>query len=175
MPKKFSKPLIAVLLVVGVTISVVFSDSVGSVLGDLTFECEEGFECARVEKVVDGDTIVLDGGLRLRYIGIDTPESVKPNTPVECFAKESSKFNEKLVKGEFVKMQKDVNNTDRYGRLLRYVWVDDVFVNEYLVREGYAKAVSYPPDVKYQDLFREAERDARENNRGLWNLCSYSN
>jgi micrococcal nuclease len=131
----------------------------------------EGVERAFVKGIVDGDTIVLSTDERVRYIGIDTPESKKPNTPVECFAKEATLKNAELVEGKNVEMEMDVNNTDKYGRLLRYVWVGDLFVNEELVRQGYASAAAFPPDVRYQELFSEAEKDARENNRGLWGKC----
>lgn len=121
-----------------------------------------------VTKVVDGDTIELSTGETVRYIGIDTPETVDPKRPVGCYGKEASNKNKELVLGKAVTLEKDVSETDKYGRLLRYVYVDSLFVNDYLVRQGFAKASSYPPDVKYQDQFRQAEQEARENNRGLW-------
>jgi micrococcal nuclease len=122
----------------------------------------------RVTQVVDGDTIKLENGETVRSIGIDTPETVDPRRPVGCFGKEASAKNKELVLGKEVRLVKDVSDTDKYDRLLRYVYVGDVFVNEYLVREGFARASSYPPDVKYQELFRDAEREAREAKRGLW-------
>lgn len=115
-----------------------------------------------VTGVIDGDTIEIEGGKRVRYIGIDTPETD------ECFNKEATKKNKELVEGKEVKLEKDISETDKYGRLLRYVWVGSTFVNDYLVRQGYANASSYPPDVKYQDQFRQAEQEGRENSRGLW-------
>lgn len=129
-----------------------------------------------VEKVIDGDTIRLEGGLVVRYIGIDTPEAVDPRKPVQCFAKEASEKNRELVEGKLVSLEKDISETDRYGRLLRYVYSGDGMVNEILVREGFAYSYSYPPDVKNQELFRQAEEEARENNRGLWGaVCSVEN
>ncbi|RJR14857.1 hypothetical protein C4579_03610 [Candidatus Microgenomates bacterium] len=125
-------------------------------------------ESAQVKRVVDGDTIELTNGETVRYIGIDTPESVAPGKPVECFAQEASNKNKELVEGKIVKLEKDVSETDRYGRLLRFVYVDDIFVNEYLVKEGYAHPATFPPDVKYQEMFKQAETEARENERGLW-------
>lgn len=122
----------------------------------------------RVSRVVDGDTIELENGSKIRYIGVDTPESVDPRRGVECFGKEASEKNRALVEGKAVRLESDVSDTDKYDRLLRYVFVGDLFVNEYLVREGYARASSYPPDVKHQTLFLEAEREAREMKRGLW-------
>ncbi|MFH1863167.1 MAG: thermonuclease family protein [bacterium] len=125
-----------------------------------------------VTKVVDGDTIQLEGDKTVRYIGIDTPETVHPSQPVGCFGKEASAKNKELVEGKRVRLEKDISETDKYGRLLRYVYIGDTFVNDYLVRQGYANATSYPPDVKYQDQFRQAEQEARTDKRGLWGKCS---
>jgi micrococcal nuclease len=124
-----------------------------------------------VSKVIDGDTIQLASGETIRYIGIDTPETVKPNTPVQCFGKEASAKNSELVEGKYVRLDKDVSDKDRYGRLLRYVYVEDIFVNDYLVREGFASAASFPPDIKFQDQFRSAEAEARQQLKGLWSSC----
>ena len=127
-----------------------------------------------VVRVVDGDTIAVDvdGTLeRVRYIGMDTPETVHPRKPVECFGKEASAKNAALVGGKRVRLERDVTDRDRYGRLLRYVWVDDVFVNLELVREGFAMVSTYPPDVEHTDAFVAAQKEAREANRGLWKSC----
>ncbi len=129
---------------------------------------ETATELIKVTKVIDGDTIEIEEGQRVRYIGIDTPETVHPNEPIECFGVEASNKNKELVLGKNVSLEKDVSETDKYGRLLRYVWVGDLMVNEYLVREGYAQSSTYPPDVKYQDRFVEAQRKAREESKGLW-------
>lgn len=129
-----------------------------------------------VSKVVDGDTIELADGRTVRFIGIDTPETVDPRRPVGCFGKEASNEAKKLLSGKEVVLQKDVSDTDKYRRLLRYVFLplgnnQVLFVNDYLVREGFAKVLTYPPDVKYNGQFRQAEREAREENRGLWGKC----
>lgn len=126
------------------------------------------FETVKVARVVDGDTIEIEGGKKVRYIGIDTPESVHPSKPVECFSTQATKKNKELVEGKEVRLETDVSETDRYGRLLRYVYVGDTFINNVLVSEGYAQSSSYPPDIKYQSVFIESERLARENNKGLW-------
>lgn len=127
---------------------------------------------AKVVNVIDGDTIKIEGGQVVRYIGIDTPETVHPSKPVQCYGKEASDKNKELVEGKEIKLEKDVSETDKYGRLLRYVWLGDMLVNEYLVREGYAQSSSYPPDVKYQDRFVESQKQAREEKKGLWgDLC----
>ncbi len=126
---------------------------------------------ALVTKVIDGDTIEvsLSGKLyRVRYIGIDTPETVDPNRPVQPFGVEASKKNTELVAGKTVRLEKDVSETDKYGRLLRYVYVGNLFINAELVRLGYAQVSTYPPDVKYADLFLQLQREAREVGIGLW-------
>ncbi|MFH1890325.1 MAG: thermonuclease family protein [Candidatus Kuenenbacteria bacterium] len=125
-----------------------------------------------VVKVIDGDTIKLDNGEVVRYIGMDTPETKDPSKPIQCFGQEASKKNEDLVLNKKVTLEKDVSETDRYGRLLRYVYVDGIFVNLELVKQGYAYATSYPPDVKHQADFTEAQTYARENNLGLWSACN---
>ena len=99
---------------------------------------------------------------------MDTPETVDPRRPVQRFGKEASDRNKQLVEGKTVRLEKDVSNTDKYNRLLRYVWVDGKMVNAVLVEEGFARAASFPPDVKHQDLFQRLERQAREAKRGLW-------
>lgn len=128
-------------------------------------------EVAVVSAVIDGDTIELTDKRRVRYIGIDTPETKHPSKGVECFGKESAQKNKELVEGKTITMQKDVSETDKYKRLLRYVWVDDLFINEFLVREGYALQSTFPPDVRFTELFKQAAEDARTYRRGLWNSC----
>jgi micrococcal nuclease len=121
--------------------------------------------------VVDGDTIVVEVGgeeQRVRYIGIDTPESVDPRRPVECFGKEASDRNRELVEGKTVGLEKDVSETDQFGRLLRYVWLDGQLVNARLVSEGYAFAATYPPDVRNSELFAQLQAEARTAGSGLW-------
>jgi micrococcal nuclease len=128
-------------------------------------------EFVQVKRVVDGDTIELMDGRKVRYIGVDTPELHHPTKGVQCFGKEAMEKNRELVEGKTIRMGKDVSETDRYKRLLRYVWKDEVFVNEYLTREGYAFPATFPPDVSYTKLFTEAAQEAREQNKGLWNAC----
>jgi len=127
---------------------------------------------ARVTSVIDGDTIKVEINKAIytvRYVGIDTPETVHPSKPVEWMGMEASEANKRLVEGQMVYLEKDVTETDQYGRLLRYVFLaDGLFVNAELVRLGYAQVSTYPPNVRYQDLFLEMEREARENERGLW-------
>jgi len=127
---------------------------------------------AQVVDVVDGDTIKVEIGgtvYTVRYIGIDTPETVHPSKPVEWMGPEASEANKRLVEGQTVYLEKDVSETDRYGRLLRYVFLaDGLFVNAELVRLGYAQVSTYPPDVRYRDLFLAMQQEAREAESGLW-------
>lgn len=130
-----------------------------------------GLTRAMVTEIIDGDTIAVlinDREYRVRYIGIDSPETRDPNTGVQPFGPEATEANRKLVAGQTVGLEQDVSETDRYGRLLRYVWVGEVLVNAELVRQGYAMASTYQPDVKYQALFTELQREARAGGRGLW-------
>ena len=130
---------------------------------------------AVVERIIDGDTVELAGGTRLRYIGIDTPESRRRegNRWIEDpqpYAKEATEANRRLVEGKKVRLEYDVEPYDRYGRTLAYVYVDSTFVNETLLRDGYAGLLTIPPNVRYVERFREVAKEAREANRGLWAL-----
>ena len=156
--------------VIGVKDSVIASPTVNSKALDSTSSrvVVENNDTFLVTRVIDGDTIELENGQVVRYIGVDTPEYTSKN---ECYGFEATNFNRELVENKRVTLLKDVSETDRYGRLLRYVYVENIFVNDYLVRQGYANVSSYPPDVKYQSQFREAEKAARKNNRGLWSFC----
>jgi len=122
-------------------------------------------ETAKVTQVIDGDTIIIEGNYRVRYIGIDTPE-VHPK--VEEYGIEAWEANRRLVEGKEVRLERDATETDKYDRLLRYVYVGDVFVNAELVRQGLAEAKSYPPDTKYQSYLEELEAEARLAGRGMW-------
>jgi micrococcal nuclease len=125
-----------------------------------------------VSKVIDGDTIELATGEKVRYIGVDTPETKHPTKGVECFGAEASAYNTKLVLGQMVRLEKDVSETDRYGRLLRYVYLEDgTFVNLKLVSEGYANPATFPPDVAYREVFAEAAKIARNQQLGLYKAC----
>lgn len=126
-----------------------------------------------VTRVIDGDTIEIEGGQKVRYIGIDTPETVHPSKSVQCYGKEAAEKNKSFVEGKRVRLEKDISETDKYGRLLRYVYAGEVFVNKVLVQEGYAFSSTYPPDLKYQDVFLMVEKEAREASRGLWGSCGF--
>ena len=124
-----------------------------------------------VTRVIDGDTLELANGDRVRYIGVDAPETVHPNKTVECFGQEASSYNKQLVEGKWVRLEKDISDQDKYGRLLRYVYLNDEMVNLLLVTWGYAEGVTYPPDVKFAEDFLAAQTRARNDGRGLWSAC----
>ena len=127
--------------------------------------CSSPPETATVTRVIDGDTIILVTGHQVRYIGIDTPE-VHPE--LETYGMEAWQANRRLVEGKEVRLEPDVSDTDKYGRLLRYVYVNDKFVNAELVRQRLAEAKAYPPDTKYQGYLEQLEREARQEGRGMW-------
>jgi micrococcal nuclease len=129
---------------------------------------------AVVTRVVDGDTIEVSYRQRtidVRLIGIDTAESVAPGEPVQCYAMAASRFTTSQLEGERVRLEFDIERIDRYGRTLAYVWLGDELFNEALVRGGYAFVTTYPPDVKYESAFLDAQRDARAHGRGVWGRC----
>lgn len=126
-----------------------------------------------VLRVVDGDTIeIMFQGKKesVRLIGVDTPETVHPSKPVQPYGPEASAFTKDRLTGKRVGLEFDVEQRDRYGRLLAYVWLGDQMFNEVLVKEGYAQIATFPPNVKYVDLFTRVQKEAREANRGLWGL-----
>ncbi len=126
----------------------------------------------RVARVVDGDTIEIEGGIRVRFIGVNTPETVDPRTTVQCFGKEASDYTKALLADGLVVLKKDLSDTDKYGRLLRYIYLpDSTFVNLKLVEGGYAYANSYPPDIAHAKEFSAAQAEARLAKRGLWGTC----
>jgi micrococcal nuclease len=130
---------------------------------------------ARVVRVVDGDTVeVLIGGREedVRYIGVDTPETVKPGTPVQCFGHQASSFNHRLVEGRVVRVVFDRERRDVYGRLLAYVYLGGEFVNAELVRRGYARTLTIAPNDTFAPLFARLQARAGRAGRGLWGACS---
>ena len=133
-----------------------------------------GAGSARVERVVDGDTIVVrvDGrSERVRYIGVDTPESVKPGARVQCFGKAAAAENRRLVGGREVRLSYDAEAHDRYGRLLAYVWRGDTLINAELVRLGYGKPLEIAPNLAHAAELRRLAVAARRAHRGLWSRC----
>jgi micrococcal nuclease len=122
-------------------------------------------------RVIDGDTIAVEKNgkkEKVRLIGVDTPETVHPFKPVEYFGKKASEFTRKNVEGKRVRLEYDWQNRDKYGRLLAYVYIEDgTFLNAEIIRQGYGFAYTRYP-FKYLEDFRQYEREARGNNRGLW-------
>ncbi len=127
----------------------------------------------QVVGVVDGDTIeiccVFGKREKVRYIGVNTPETKHPRKGVEPLGKEAAEANRRLVGGQNIRLEFDVELRDRYGRLLAYVYLEDgTFVNAWLVQNGYAQVMTIPPNVRYQELFLTLQREARQAQRGLW-------
>jgi micrococcal nuclease len=128
-----------------------------------------------VVRVVDGDTVEAQIGGRVedvRYIGVDTPETVKPGTPVQCFGSQASAFNHRLVEGRRVRLVFGVERRDRYGRLLAYVYLSDRLVNADLLRRGLARTLTIPPNDRMAPRFRRIELSAARAGRGLWGACA---
>jgi micrococcal nuclease len=126
---------------------------------------------AEVSRVIDGDTVEVrlrGRTLDIRLIGVDTPETVHPFKPVQCFGPQASSFTESTLLGERVRLEFDVERVDRYGRTLAYLWLRDKMFNQMLVRRGFAQVSTYPPNVKYVDRFLDAQRKARATESGLW-------
>ncbi|HEU4738150.1 MAG TPA: thermonuclease family protein [Solirubrobacterales bacterium] len=127
-----------------------------------------------VTRVVDGDTVEvrLDGETEdVRYIGVDTPETVKPGAPVDCFGPQASAFNHRLVEGRRVRLVFGAERRDVYDRLLAYVYLGDRFVNAELVRRGLARTLTIPPNDRYAGRFKRLEIAASRAGRGLWGAC----
>jgi micrococcal nuclease len=131
-------------------------------------------------RIVDGDTIVVrikgeSGQETVRLIGIDTPETKKPNTPVQCYGKEATAFTTKLLTGKKIWLEPDKSNRDQYGRLLRYVWVESgssyLLANEEIVTLGFGTAGDYPPDTHYHKRLFAALDNARSHQLGIWGSC----
>lgn len=122
-----------------------------------------------VDHAIDGDTFVLNSGEKVRMIGIDAPEVSGPYTSAEFYGEQASAYTKSALTGKTVYLDKDVSETDKYDRLLRYVYLEDgTFFNLLLIKEGYAEAVRYPPDVKHAVLFDAEEKMSRDSKRGLW-------
>lgn len=129
---------------------------------------------ARVERVVDGDTVILSEDLgHSRLVGVDTPETVKPGAPVLCFGPQASAFTKRVLeKGREVRYRVAREPFDHYGRTLAYVWLrDGRFFNAMLVRRGYARPLPFPPNTRYAPLFQRLALDAARAGRGLWSAC----
>lgn len=129
-------------------------------------ESEPETESLSVQRIIDGDTILLSDGRQIRYIGVDTPELSDPR--VVSAAREATKANRRLLEGRTLQLEYDVRKTDKYDRTLAYVWADGVFVNEELLKQGFARLLTIPPDVKYLDRFRLAAQEGEERRGRVW-------
>jgi micrococcal nuclease len=135
---------------------------------------EQRVQRAYVTRVIDGDTVEVSIAGRddeVRYIGIDTPETVKPGTPIQCFGPQASALNHRLVEGRGVRLIFDRERRDVYGRLLAYVYRGRLFVNARLVRSGYARTLTIPPNIAHAGLFHRLAREAGLAGRGMWGAC----
>jgi micrococcal nuclease len=165
------------LLLLALLALVLFSDrgdETGVPTGERGTSNEQRVARAYVTRVIDGDTIEVsidDHTDEVRYIGIDTPETVKPGTPIQCFGPQASAFNHRLVEGRGVRLVYDSERRDVYGRLLAYVFVGQRFVNARLVRLGYARTLTIPPNDTHAGLFHRLARGAGLAGRGLWGAC----
>ena len=158
---KYGRSLIVLVLILGIAI--------GFALGYLikpdneSIVTEPAFEEVLVSRVIDGDTIELDDGRVVRYLGIDTPECN------EYYFQEATTKNRELVEDKVVELQQGNRDVDEYGRLLRYIYVDGVFVNAELVAQGYAKAYIFDPDDRYSQILVQLEQYAKLSSKGIWN------
>lgn len=164
-------------LTVGLAVSIIFSFLANQTSGE-----SKGYSDVLVERAVDGDTLKLSTGERVRLIGIDTPEmhesqkltrdSQRSGTDaqaIKALGRRAYQFTKNLVEGKRVSLEFDVEKYDKYKRLLAYAYLKDgTFVNAEIVKQGYASLMTYPPNVKYADLLLKLYREARENKRGLW-------
>ena len=143
-------------------------------LGGLWEEEPPQSAVASVTRVVDGDTVEVRLGGEIedvRYIGVDTPETVKPDTPVQCFGPQASAFNHRFVEGRRVRLVFGVERRDVYGRLLAYVYLGRRFVNAELLRRGLARTLTIPPNDRFAGRFARLEMAAARSGRGLWGAC----
>jgi micrococcal nuclease len=126
---------------------------------------------AKVVAVLDGDTIVIAGGQKVRYVGLNTPESHHPDKLPEYCGREAFEANRRLVAGQSVRLEFDDRRRDKYGRLLAYVYVDNLFVNAELIRQGYAQVSTYKENQRYHEEFERLQQSAIAARRGLWGGC----
>jgi len=125
-----------------------------------------------VKEVIDGDTVILNTGERIRYLGIDTPELHHPKIAPECGSEEAKAENIKLITGKRLRIERDITDADQYGRLLRYVYTEDgQFVNYEIVRKGWAQVFIIYPDCKYEKILIDAQLSAVNENLGIWGHC----
>ena len=139
----------------------------------LKFKTKEKSQQVLIVRVIDGDTIVTQENQKIRLIGIDTPE-VTANNPKKCLGDLATVKMKELVEGQYVTLEKDISDIDKYDRLLRYVWINHTMVNKTLVSEGYAQIDTVKPDIKYKQIFSDAQTQAQIQKIGLWNKSNCS-
>ena len=139
---------------------------------------KDGIEKSQVRRVIDGDTVELTNGQKIRFLNIDTPETVKANTPVMCYGPEASTFTKKLLTDKMVQLTADKEANDQYGRGLRFIFLDGVdtsnienSINAELVKNGFARMVVYKPNNTYAKEFQTWENEAKSKKLGLWGVC----
>ena len=166
-------PLVVLLACTAATVTVTADPS--APLSRPPSVASNGMRLATVTRVVDGDTahVRLQGrDVTVRFIGVDTPETVVPGQPIECYGAEASHFTTRQLTGQRVGLEFDVDRIDPFGRTLAYVWIPDgSLFNETLVRRGLATVATYPPDTRYVQRFEAAQRAAKATERGLWGAC----
>jgi micrococcal nuclease len=139
---------------------------------------KDGIERSQVRRIVDGDTVELSNGQKIRMLNIDTPETVKANTPIKCYGKEATDFTKKLLQDKMVQLTVDREANDQYGRGLRFIFLDGVdtsnienSVNAEMVKSGFAKMVVYKPNNTFAKEFQSYENEAKSKNLGVWGNC----
>ena len=168
-PKKLPKYLILILLIIIFAITTGDNELIQIVTQTLSKQTLgiQDINQGIVTRVIDGDTLVINDTHTVRLIGIDAPEE----KGIECYSDEATLALKNLVLNKTVTLSKDTSDTDRYDRLLRYIWIDDQFINQELVNNGFAIAKAYPPDTKYQDILQSAQSQAQAQQVGLWYHC----
>lgn len=173
---------IVALLIAGFSYVLAQTSGEGGFKFTLPFGKAVDYNNVLVTRVVDGDTLQMETGERVRLIGIDTPEmhessklhrdalrSQQDIATITAMGRQAYNFTKRLVEGKRVRLEFDIEKRDKYNRLLAYVYLQDgTFVNDEIIRQGYASIMTFPPNVKYVEVFRESYSEARENRRGLW-------
>lgn len=182
--KSLQTAIIILIILVGVSLllSFVFPDVLKNILSDVERRTKpstslEFPSSGIIKRIVDGDTIILESGQTIRLLNIDTPETVKPNTPVKCYGKEASNFAKSQLIGR-VQLTYDQEKYDRYSRLLAFVFTSNVDTshiensfNSTIVQNGYGRSLMIAPNTTHKNYFQKLERTAKEQNLGIWGSC----
>ncbi len=162
-----------IIILIGLITGSIKKEEILSIFQDNSTQTQEFAGKYLVTKVVDGDTYKINyegKEQKVRLIGIDTPESVHPNKEKNTnYGKQASNYVKQLIENQYITLEFDISKTDKYGRLLAYVYLENgEMLNEKLIKEGYAKVATYPPNVKYVDDFKSLQEEARKNKEGFW-------